>query len=240
MAVTLTTVVIKNTDSVEHTWGGITIPAESQLTMQEVSRIRFQSDEDFLTALENEVAIINNGEDDLVPELGYLHLHNKLVFIHEDMDLYPAAGESAAAGKKISAAAFGFDFEIGDEMFSQGRLDDIVGDGVEFESHWSIDNTVADRWIAFEIGLITTTGGGDKSMAVPDVTVVTAPVLVPTVPNQIFRLGGVLPISFFANGEKYVYIGIKRVDVVPLGKTNPTNNPVMYRMCKVYTRTLDK
>ncbi len=238
--VILTVVIIKNTDSIDHEWGGIVIPATSQYSMQEVDRIRFKSDQNFLVALDSALAIINNGDDDLVPEQGYLHLHNKLVFIHEDMDLYPAAGETAAAGKKLSAASFGFEFEIGDEMFTQGRLDDIFGDGGSFESHWCIDNTVADRWIAFEVGLIATTGGGDKVMTVPDVTVVTDPFLVPTVANQMFRLGGVLPISFFENGEKYVYIGIKRIDVVSLGKTNPINNPVMFRMCKVYTRTLDK
>lgn len=236
----MASVIIKNTDLVDNNWGGILVPASSQYTMQEVDRIRFQSDEDFLTALSSAVAVINNGDDDLVPDQGLLHLNNKLVFIHDDMDLYHGVGENAAAAKKVSAAVAGFEFRIGDEMFTQGRLDDIVGDGVEFESHWSINNTVADRWIAFEIGLISTTGGGDKDMSTPDVVSTAGPFLVPTVANQIFSFGVILPVNFFQNGEKYIYFGIKRIDVVPLGKTNPTNNPVLFRVCKIYTRSLEK
>lgn len=236
----MASVIIKNTDSVEHSWGGIIVAATSQYTMQEVDRIRFQSDEDFLTDLSTGLAVVNNGDVDLVPDQGLLHLHNKLVFIHDDMDLYPGVGESAAAAVKVSAAVAGFEFRMGDEMFTQGRLDDIVGDGVEFESHWCINNTVADRWIAFEIGLISTSGGGDKAMTTPDIVATAGPFLIPTVANQIFRLGEILPSSFFQNGEKYIYFGIKRIDVVPLGKTNPTNNPVLFRVCKIYTRSLEE
>jgi hypothetical protein len=233
-------VIIKNTDSVEHSWGGIIIAATSQYSMQEVDRIRFQSDEAFLTDLASGLAVVNNGEDDLVPDQGLLHLHNKLIFIHDDMDLYPGVGENAAAAKRVSAAVAGFEFKIGDEMFTQARLDDIVGDEVEFESHWCINNAVADRWVAFEVGLISTSGGGDKVMTTPDVVATAGPFLVPTTPNQIFRFSGTLPSSYFQNGEKYIYFGIKRIDVVPLGKTNPTNNPVLFRICKIYTRSLEE
>lgn len=233
-------IIVKNTDVIDHAWGGIIVPAASQHTLEEVDRLRFLSDPDFLAALSSDVAIVNNGDIDLPSDEGLLYLSKQLVFIHEDMDLYPAVGENAAAAVRVSGAIAGFEFEIDDEMFTQGRLDDIIGDSVEFEAHWCIDNAVADRWVAFEISLITTTGGGDKVLTTPDVVATAGPFLVPTTPNQIFRLGGDLPASFFQNGEKYVYFGIKRVDVTSLGKTNPTNHPRLLRVCKIYRRRLDE
>jgi len=35
-------------------------------------------------------------------------------------------------------------------------------------------------------------------------------------------------------------MGIKRIDVAGLGKTGPTNDPILYRVCKVYARRLDE
>jgi len=235
----MATLIVKNTTLTDKNWGGLAIPASSQWTMQEVERIRLQSDAAFLADLAAGDAVINNGDDDLNEEHGLLYLNNQLIFIHEDMDIYPAVGANAAAAVRVSAAMAGFEFRVGDEMFTQGRLDDIVGDGVEFEAHWSVNNTVADRWIAFEISLLTTTGGGDKLTTTPDIVATAGPFLIPTTANQIFRTGGVLPSTYFQNGEKYIYFGIKRVDVTSLGKTNPTNNPILYRVCKIYARRLD-
>jgi len=232
--------IVKNTDSVDHVWGGILIPAAGQYTLQEVDRIRFLSDEDFITDLNADLAVVNNGDIDLPTDQGLLYLRKQLIFIHEDMDIYPAVGSNAAAAEKVSNAIAGFRFEIGDEMFTQGRLDDVIGDDVEFESHWCIDNSTADRWVAFEISLITTTGGGDKVLTIPDIVATAGPFEVPTTPNLIFRLGGALPASYFENGEKYVYFGIKRIDVTSLGKTNPTNDPLLLRICKLYRRRLDE
>lgn len=232
--------IVKNVTLLEKVWGGIVFDASSQYLLQEVDRIRFLSDDSFLTDLTAGDAVVNNGDEDLNAEQGLLFLKKQLIFIHEDMDLYPAVGANAAAAIKVSGAIAGFEFKIDDEMFTQGRLDDIIGDAVSFESHWCLDNAVADRWVAFEISLITTTGGGDKVLTTPDVVATAGPFLVPTTPNQIFRLGGELPASFFQNGEKYVYFGIKRVDVTPLGKTNPVNHPRLLRICKIYTRRLDE
>lgn len=232
--------IVKNTTASPQNWGGIDFEPSSQYSLQEVDRIRFLSDPDFLIVLNSGDAVVNNGDVDLPADQGLLFLKKQLVFIHEDMDLYPAVSENAAAAIRVSSSCAGFEFEIGDEMFTQGRLDDIIGSGVGFEAHWLIDNSDADRWIAFEISLITTTGGGDKVMTTPDIVATTDPFLVPTTPNQIFRVSGELPSVFFENGEKYIFFGIKRVDVTSLSKTNPTNNPILLRICKIYTRRLDE
>lgn len=236
----MNTIIVKNTDAILHSWGGREIPSNDQYTLQEVDRIRFLSDPDFLANLTAAIAVINNGEDDLLPEEGLLYLNKQLIFIHEDMDLYPAISENAASAVRVSSSVAGFQFRIGDEMFTQGRLDDIIGTDVMFEAHLCIDNTVADRWIAFEISLITTTGGGDKVMTTPDIVATAGPFEVPTTANQIFRINGTLPATYFSNGEKYVYFGLKRADVTGLGKTNPINNPILFRICKIYTRRLDE
>lgn len=233
-------VIIKNTDIVEQQWGGLVYQPSSQYLILETDRGRLLDDEKFLTDLENGLAIINNGDMDLNAEQGLLHLNKQLILIHEDMDLYPAVGPNAAAAIKVSNAIAGFSFNIGDEMFTQGRLDDIVGDSVNFEAHFCINNTVADRWIAFEITLLTTTGGGDKVVTTPDIIATAGPFELPIVANQIFRINGALPSIYFQNGEKYIYFGMKRVDVTSLSKTNPENNPVLFRICKIYTRRLDE
>ena len=236
----MVTTIVKNTDSVEHEWGGRIYAASSQYAIEEVDRIRLLSDIAFLTDLNSAVAVINNGDIDLPSDQGLLYLQKQLIFIHEDMDLYPAVGPNAAAAVKVSDAIAGFSFSIGDEMFTQGRLDDIVGDSVEFEAHFCIDNTVADRWIAFQISLLTTTGGGDKIVTTPDIVATAGPFELPTTANEIFRVSGILPSTYFQNGEKYIYFGMKRIDVTSLSKTNPTNNPVLFRICKIYTRRLDE
>lgn len=232
--------IIKNVDVVEHQWGGLVMQPSTQYTVSDTERRRLIDDEHFIQSLSDGYAVVNNGTIDLDAEQGLLFMNKQLIFIHEDMDLYPAVGANAAAAVKISSAVAGFEFRTDDEMFTQGRLDDIVGDMVNFEAHFSIDNTVADRWIAFDISLITTTGGGDKVMTTPDITATAGPFLVPTTAHQMFRINGQLPASFFGTGEKYVYFGIKRIDVTALGKVNPTNNPILYRVCKIYTRRLDE
>ena len=174
-----------------------------------------------MQSLSDGYAVVNNGTIDLDAEQGLLHMHKQLIFIHEDMDLYPAVGANAAAAVKVSNSVVCFEFRIGDEMFTQGRLDDIVGDMVNFEAHFSVDNAVADRWIAFEINLITTNGGGDKVMTTPDIAATAGPFLVPTTPHQMFRINGQLPATFFGAGEKYVYFGIKRIDATTPWKSRP-------------------
>jgi hypothetical protein len=232
--------IIKNVDVVEHQWGGLVFQPLTQNTINDTERLRLIDDQHFLDSLTDGNAVVNNGDTDLPADQALLFLHNQLIFIHEDMDLYPAVGANAAAAVKVSGAIAGFEFRVGDEMFTQGRLDDIVGESVEFESHWCLDNTEADKWIAFEVSLLTTNGGGDKIVTTPDVVATAGPFSVPATANQIFRLGGMLPSSFFENGEKYIYFGIKRIDAVPLGKNNPTNNPILFRVCKIYTRRLDE
>lgn len=232
--------IIKNTSLVEKNWGGRLYNASSQYTIQEIDRIRLLSDDLFLTDVNNDVAVINNGDIDLNSEQGLLYLNKQLVFIHDDMDLYPAVGENAAAAIRLSSAMAGFQFKIDDEMFSQCRLDDIVSNIVEFEIHLCCDNTESDKWIAFDVSFLTTTGGNDKICTNTDYTTTIGPYQLPTVANRIFRISAELPSSYFENNEKYVFLGIKRKDVTELSKTNPTNNPVLFRVCKIYTRRLDQ
>ena len=60
---------------------------------------------------------------------------------------------------------------------------------------------------------------------------------VPSTPWRVFEAIVTVPSSAFDNGEKYIYIGIKRVTAI--GKTSPTNHPNILRYCKRYWEKLE-
>jgi len=63
-------------------------------------------------------------------------------------------------------------------------------------------------------------------------TLIMGPFEVPTAPWQVFEATVSVPASAMENGEKYLFIGVKRVTAT--GKTAPTNHPNVLRYCKKY------
>jgi hypothetical protein len=178
--------------------------------------------------------VINDGNVDLIAPVGLAHIQNiqGVVRNHSDITLLPAVTENAPAIKRLSDASIGFYMEIDNEIYGQSRINNYAGDDVEVQLHMAIDNTTADRWIEFEVSYITTNGLNDKAMDVVNGVLQMGAIEVPTTAYRIFEAVVNIPASAFANGEKYIYIGIKRV--IAAGETAPTDHPVILRYCKRY------
>lgn len=230
--------IIKNTDSIDHKWGGINVTSASQYSMQEVDRLRLLSDSYFLDSLTNGFAVVNNGED-LNAEQGLLHLQKQLKTVHEALNFAPAVGIAAPELTTISAtgAAHGHKFEINDEMFALTHFDGLILNNVKLQLHLVIDNSVADRWIQFDFTVLSTTGILDKAIDGYDQIISTGPVEVPTTPFLIFDMKISVPASIFDEGRDNLFIRVKRT--VPVGKTAPTNHPIIVRMDKIHKQRLD-
>lgn len=182
--------------------------------------------------------ILNNGTQDMPVDVAIYSITSLggVVRNHSDITLLPAVTENAPEVCRISDASIAFCMNQGDEIFGQTRINNYAGGDVEVQLHMCIDNSIADRWIQFDVHYITTNGVDDKNMNSIDGTLEMLEE-VPTTPWRIFETVVTIPASAFANGEKYIYIGIERVEAV--GKTSPTNNPNILRYCKRYWEALE-
>lgn len=70
----MATLILKNTAITDKLWGGITVLASNQYTLQEVDRLRLLSDPTFLADLTGGVAVINDGTNNLSASIGLLAL----------------------------------------------------------------------------------------------------------------------------------------------------------------------
>lgn len=182
--------------------------------------------------------VLNNGTEDMPSSVAIYSVTSLggVVRNHSDITLLPAVTENAPEVCRISGASIGFCMSQGDEIFGQTRLNNYAGGDVEVQLHICIDNSTADRWIQFDVHYITTNGFNDKAMNSVNGTLEMLEE-VPTTPWRIFESVVTIPASAFANGEKYIYIGIERVEAT--GKTAPTNHPNILRYCKRYWEALE-
>lgn len=197
------------------------------------------SDETIHSLILSEDYVVNDGSQDLEPDVGHAHVQsiNGVVRNHSDITLLPAVTVKAPEVVRISDATIGFNMMVGEEIFGQSRLNNYAGNSVEIQLHMAIDNSIADRWIQFNVHYITTNGINDKSMNSVNGTLQMGPIEVPTTPWRIFEAVVTIPHTAFENGEKYIYIGIERVTAT--GKTAPTNHPAILRYCKRYWEVLE-
>lgn len=177
--------------------------------------------------------VVNNGSQDLSAEVGLVHIQNGVAFKHDDVALLPIVGEDAATLVSICPAAIGYQLDIGDKVYGQTRIDRLVGKAVQFQIHMTIDNSESDKWVQFEISYFTTNGRDDlKQINSIDGTVNTIVKEVPSTPYLVFEAVVDIPTTAFDNDETYLFLGIKRIS--PVGKTSPTNSPIILRYCKRY------
>ena len=177
--------------------------------------------------------VVNDGDEDLSAEAGFLHAQGRLNEAHEPIQFSPPIGINAPEAVALNGAAYGYALDIGSELYTFSHLHHpIPSEDVTFQLHMAIDNSTADRWIQFEFTFLTTTGIGDKQMNSHDAIIETAQLEVPTTPFLIFDLKTVLPAEYFENGEDNIFLKIKRITAA--GKTAPTNRPVIVRVDKIY------
>jgi len=193
---------------------------------------------DIISKINSKDYVVNDGNVDLNSTVALAHIQNLhgVVKEHSDVTLLPFVSDNAPELYMISDASIGQRMMVGEQIFGQTRIDNLVDDNVKIQLHLSIDNNIADKWIQFELSYIKTTGDGDKNMNTPDGTVTFGPIEVPTTPYQIFKSTVSIPSEGFNSEEHYIFLGIKRVAAI--GKTEPTNNPIVLRYCKIFYKNL--
>jgi len=191
------------------------------------------NDHEMHDLIESGDLVVNDGEVDLSPAAGVLHVQGRLNDAHEPIQFSAPIGVNAPEAIALNGASYGFAFDIGNELYTFSHLHHPIGsEDVTIQLHMAVDNAIADRWIQFEFTFLTTTGIGDKLMNTYDDVVQTIQKEVPTTPFLIFDLKTVLPAEYFSNGEDNIFLKVKRITAT--GKTAPTNRPVIVRMDKIY------
>lgn len=229
------TKIVKNNKASSDVWGGVTIPPAGTYTVPATQYSEWAVNPKILTDIQSGDLVVNDGNSDLDATLGELHIKSGVVFVHEDVALLPGAGLDAPALVPVNSSAIGFNMDIGDKIYGQTRIAGLVGDFVEFQIHYTIDNSDANRNIQFELSYFTTDGVSDsKTINVADGTIDIGPDVVEDTPWLVREAVVEIPTSAFQSGEVYLFVGITRVDPTPLA--SPTNNPIILRYCKRYYR----
>lgn len=229
------TKIIKNNKGITDVWAGVTLAPSETYTLSTTQYSEWAANSKVISDVQSGDLVINDGNSDLSAELGELHIKSGVVFVHEDVALLPGAGVDAPALVPINGSAVGFEMNIGDKVYGQTRVAGLVGDFVEFQVHYTIDNVDANKNIQFELSYFTTNGVNDsKAINIADGTVVIGPNVVENTPWLVREAVVEIPAFVFQNEEVYLFVGITRVDPTPL--TSPTNNPVVLRYCKRYYR----
>lgn len=215
------------------------VPDMGQLDVQPIFWLDMSIDTELQDYVSTGDYVINDGVNDLPIDLALAHLENQsgIVFEHNDITLLPAVGENAPEIAKISNSLVGHCLLVGEEIFGQTRIDNLAGGEVVFQMHLAINNTTADRWVKYELSYFTTSGHDEKPCNTPDGVVTIGPVEVPTTAFGVFEVHAAIPETAWENGERYMFVGVKRVTAT--GKTAPTNHPITLRYCKQYYKRLE-
>jgi len=220
---------------------GRTVPASDQMIVELSDYIRLSSVDtiaELSPAIMSGDIVINNGIFDLEPIVGISHISeiSGVELSHTDITLLPGVGDFAASFVEIDEIAAGHQLDENEKIYGQTRIDNLAGGNVLVQLHCIIDNSNSDRWIQFELRFRTTTGDLDKTLNTADDTLVIGPVEVPTTPFLTFEINAIIPSVYFENDEHYLIFQIKRVAAV--GKTAPSNSPIIWRYCKAYFKVV--
>lgn len=227
------TKIVKNNKASTDVWSGVTIQPTETYTIPATQYSEWAVNPKVTADIQSGDLVVNDGNSDLSAKLGELHIKSGVVFVHEDVSLLPGAGIDAPELVPVNGSAIGFNMEIGDKIFGQTRIDGLVGDFVEIQVHYTIDNSDANKNIQFDLEYFTTDGRSDsKTIDSADGTVQLGPQVVEDTPWLVREAVVEIPSTFFQNDETYLYFGITRVDPTPLD--SPTNNPLVLRYCKRY------
>lgn len=230
--------IIKNNTLSPITINGSTIPSMSQLEIPVTEYSAWATSTVLISLISSGDVIVNNGEYDLPIDVGIDHMSSigGVVAIHDNIEVFPVTGELAPEIYEVGPAVVGYRMQINDKIYANAKYDRISGSKVIFEIHCCVDNTIADRWVAFDLYTIVSDGNDSQVMSGYDLNATFGPFLIPTVSNKMFKISAELPSELFTSNRRYVFSSGTRIDVAPLGKTNPVNDPVILQICRVYYR----
>lgn len=235
------TITLKNMSGSDAVWGGVVVPNNDSYSVQEVDKFRLVTDYNFLFSLFQGGAVINDGSEDMTPDEATLLLRDLIRTVHEDVQLIPATcgllGLGAPSLKSVSNSVIGWEFDINDAMYLHTSLDGIIGSTLNIYWHLCINNSIADRWLAYEFHYTLRSDDNTTPMNTQTGIIYPQPILASTTPYQPMEVILPIPISLFDN-NRYLWIGVKRITAEGFGKTNTTNNPILLKACKYHKRNM--
>lgn len=77
------TIILKNSDTTDHIWGGYTYAFDSETQIEDVDRLRLLSDSSFIESLLSGLATISDGDYVLRPRIALGLLQNNQVILNE-------------------------------------------------------------------------------------------------------------------------------------------------------------
>lgn len=231
--------IVKNRSGLERSILNRLVADNEDYNVQPIYYAKLAEDVEIAAYVTSGEYVINDGNTDLPIDVALVHIRNiqGVVFEHNDITLLPGIGVNAPEIITLSAAATGHKMMVGEKVFGQTRIDHLAGGDVVLQLHQAIDNTEPDRWIQYDVSYFTSSGSDLKPLNVPTGAVTMGPMEVPTVAFGMFESTVVIPGTAWANSEHYLFVGVERVEAV--GKTAPTNDPVILRYCKRYYKRLE-
>jgi hypothetical protein len=177
--------------------------------------------------------IVNNGEYDLPPEVGIIHVDGGVRKITQEVAMMPGIGFNAPAIVELSEAVIAMSMDIGDHFYAHFKMSNLVGNSVTFRWHGTAANSVDDVWAQVNMYFLTSTGNYDKDLTQYDNMISIGPFeLLPPIPNIIGFIESEIPSSYFSNKEDLIFIGVKRVATTE--KTNWTGPLYTVKHCVEY------
>lgn len=178
--------------------------------------------------------IVNNGCEDLSSVLGIEHVKTGITKVCEPVVIIPGIGDNNPELILLNHASYGYKAQIGDTGYFQVHADNLIGTDIQVSISYCINNDQSDKWVVFEIYLLSTNGEMDKIVTNYDVNAVYGPFEVHNIPYQIKTRTVDMPPQLFNNNEKTLFFGLKRLDATDYNKTNPTNDPIVLKICVSY------
>jgi len=233
---------LKNNQEVTDVWFGIVIePGEYYTIQSDQERVGFSTYQKTLSDITSDPPklIVNDGIEDLSPNVGSGYLQRKIVKMHTRMDIVPGVGTKSPEVVELNGATMGYKVQIGDKGYLRSKAENIIGDYYVIVAHFCIDNDQPNKYASYRIHLLTSNGNEDKYLNTSDLNFDVGPVPVTTDPFRIFSYEITLPVSLFANDEKYIFMGLERI-ANEEGYDNPTNDPIIVSIYnKYWQRVID-
>jgi hypothetical protein len=239
--------ILENTTAspIELFYPGITLPVSPDYEIYHGEFPLWASD-DVITEISPYVLagdiVVKNGVEALEPVVGIVHLEVGVLGFEKDIPVYPGAGEFGGSLVEVSGAVDAIGLALNETMKSKVVLDGFVGTIVKLIVDLHTDNTVADRWAAFDLSSLASTGVDAKVMTTSNLQSEVGLVQAPTVANELFQTTLTIDSANFPNSEPFLSVGLKRVTTNTAGlgnKTDIASELMVTRITASYKRRMD-
>ncbi len=212
---------------------GVDVDPLTQLEIQKNKWFELADSEEIHNWIDDEKIVVNNGIEDLPKDIGKAHVTDGVIKVHRDVHIKSGVGIKAPEMVELDHAVVGYNVDMGDKGYFDTRTDNILGNTIDIDFHYCIDNADKDRYVKFKVHIVSSCGDQDILLNQSTYTLDFGPFEVSTIPFQIKKRTVTLPIDIVKSDTPYLFVSIERIEPGE-GYTSPDKNPVVVRICKEY------